>query len=241
LGLTGFKQLLAEERSVREPDEQLLRRDLDVFVLVAVRFYRDGIADALRRDPRFQLVGSAASLEDAEQSLRSLARPPDVTLVDVELPWGAAVARVLRAGWPSVGIVVLAVREADEVILSWAEAGVSGIVSRDATLDELLDAVDAAGRAEVLTSPAVTAVLLRRVASLAGTRTGGEPPALTRREREVVRLIGRGLSNKEIAAELRLELPTVKNHVHNVLEKLRVAHRADAAAAALARGELDRI
>jgi len=225
---------------VREPEEQLLRR-LEVYLLVAVRLYREGIADALRRDPRFQLVGSGASLEDAELSLCSLARPPDVTLVDVELPQGAMVARTLRASWPSVGIVVLAVREADEDILSWAEAGVSGIVSRDATLAELLDAVEAAARAEVLTSPAVTAVLLRRVASLAGTRTGTEGPVLTRREREVVRLIGRGLSNKEIAAELRVELPTVKNHVHNVLEKLHVAHRADAAVVALARGELDRI
>jgi two-component system, NarL family, nitrate/nitrite response regulator NarL len=226
---------------VGEPQGQLLRRDLDVFVLVAVRLYRDGIADALRRDLRFRLVGSAASLEDAEESLRSLARPPDVALVDVELPQGAAVARLIRASWPSVGIVVLAVREADEDILSWAEAGVSGIVSRDATLAELLDAVEAAARAEVLTSPAVTAVLLRRVASVAGTGVGGTGVALTRREREIVRLVGRGLSNKEIAAELRLELPTVKNHVHHVLEKLCVAHRADAAAAALARGELDRI
>jgi len=226
---------------MRESEEQLLRRDLDVFVLVAVRLYRDGIADALRRDDRFRLVGTAASLEDAEQSLRHLVRAPDVTLVDVELPEGAAVARVLRAGWPSAGIVVLAVREAVEDILSWAEAGVSGIVSREATLAELLDAVEAAARAEVITSPAVTAVLLRRVASLAGTRSGGEGPALTRRERQIVRLLARGLSNKEIASELRLEVPTVKNHVHNILEKLRVAHRADAAAAALARGELDRI
>jgi len=226
---------------MRESEEQLLRRDLDVFVLVAVRLYRDGIADALRRDDRFRLVGTAASLEDAEQSLRHLVRAPDVTLVDVELPEGAAVARVLRAGWPSAGIVVLAVREAVEDILSWAEAGVSGIVSREATLAELLDAVEAAARAEVITSPAVTAVLLRRVASLAGTRSGGEGPALTRRERQIVRLLARGLSNKEIASELRLEVPTVKNHVHNILEKLRVAHRADAAPAALARGELDRI
>jgi two-component system nitrate/nitrite response regulator NarL len=226
---------------VREPGGRLLRPDVDVFVLVAVRLYRDGIADALRHDSRFRVVGSAASLEDAEGRLRSLARPPDVTLVDLGLPEGAGVVRVLRAGWPSVGTVVLAVREADEDILLWAEAGVAGLVSREATLAELLDAVEAAAYAEVLTSPAVTAVLLRRVASLAGERGAGAGPALTRREREIVRLMGRGLSNKEIAASLRIELPTVKNHVHNILEKLRVGRRTEAVAAALARGELDRV
>jgi two-component system nitrate/nitrite response regulator NarL len=226
---------------VREPEQQLLWYPLGVFVFIAVRLYRDGVADALSRDSRFRLVGSAASLEDAEESVRSVGRPPDVTLMDIDLPEGAAVAHALRAGWPGVGIVVLAVREADEEVLAWAEAGVTGIVSRDATLAELLDAVEAASHAEALTSPSVAAVLLRHVASLAGTRTGGESRALTRREREVVRLIGRGLSNKEIAVALRIELPTVKNHVHNVLEKLRVGHRADAAAAALARGEFGRI
>jgi DNA-binding NarL/FixJ family response regulator len=94
-----------------------------------------------------------------------------------------------------------------------------------------------------LTTPTVTALLLRRVASLTGRDARGSPdgPPLTRREREIVPLMGRGLSNKEIARYLRIELATVKNHVHNILEKLRVAHRIDAAPAALARGELDRI
>jgi ATP/maltotriose-dependent transcriptional regulator MalT len=87
----------------------------------------------------------------------------------------------------------------------------------------------------------VTAVLLRRVASLAGGPAPEAGPALTRREREIVCLIGKGLSNKEIADSLRIELPTVKNHVHNILEKLRVHRRADAVAAARARGELSRI
>jgi len=224
-----------------DPGEGLLRPDVDVFVVVSVRLYRDGIADALRRDPRFRVAGSAASLEDAETHLRSLAHPPDVMLVDLDLPEGAVVARLLHAGWPSVGIVVLAVGESDEDILSWAEAGVAGLVSRDATLAELLDAVEAAAHAEVLTSPAVAAVLLRRVASLAGDRGPAGGPALTRREREIVRLMGRGLSNKEIATSLRIELPTVKNHVHHILEKLRVGRRTEAVAAALARGELDRI
>lgn len=212
----------------------------DVFVLVPVRLYRDGIVEAVRRDPRFRLAGSAASLEEAQVVLGELARPPDVALVDLRLPDGPGAARALRAGWPGTGIVALAVREADEDILSWAEAGVAGLVSREATLDGLLDAVEAAARHEVLTSPSVTAVLLRRVAEAAGAHPFGAPVSLTRREREIVWLIGRGMSNKQIALALRIELSTVKNHVHSILDKLAVGRRTDAVAAAAARGELHR-
>lgn len=210
-----------------------------MFVLVSVRLYRDGIADALGRDPRFRLVGSAGELGAARELLEGLTRPPDVALVDLALPEGAGVARALRRGWPGAGIVALAVDETDEDVVQWAEAGVSGLVSREATLAELLDAVEAAANDTLLTSPGVAAALLRRVASAAGERPRGDGPALTRREREIVRLIGRGLSNKEIASSLRIELPTVKNHVHHILEKLSVDGRAEAVSAARARGELD--
>lgn len=219
----------------------MLRLERGVFVLVHVRLYRDGIADALDRDARFRLAGTAGSLDDAQEQLDLVQQPPDVVLVDLGLPEGAGAARVLRSASPTTSIVALAVREADEEILSWAEAGVAGLVSRDATLAELLDAVDGAARNEVHTSPAVAGVLLRRVASLAGQRPAVDLPALTRREREVLGLIDRGLSNKEIAGLLRLEVPTVKNHVHNILEKLHVVRRAEAVAVARERGELGRI
>jgi DNA-binding NarL/FixJ family response regulator len=216
-------------------------RPLDVLVLVAVRLYRDGIADALRRDLRFNVVGSVGTLQAAQRTLEMLTRPPEVALVDLGVPGGIGATRVLRIDSPSTGIVALAVREADEDVVSWAEAGVAGLVSREATVAELLDAVEAAARAEVITSPAVTAALLRRVASVAGARRAPGAPVLTRREREILGLVGRGLSNKEIAAALSIELPTVKNHVHNILEKLHVERRAEAVSAARHRGELDGI
>ena len=213
-----------------------LRPGVDVVVLVPVRLYRDGISEALCRDARFRLVGSGGSLREIE----TLDQSPHVALVDLALAERAGATGVLRGRWPEVQIVALAVREADEEVLSWAKAGVAGLVSVDATLADLLDVVAAAARGEALTTPAVTALLLRRVASLTGPRLTDGPP-LTRRECEIVRLMGRGLSNKEIAGSLHIELPTVKNHVHNILEKLRIASRSDAAPAALARGDLDRI
>jgi len=222
-----------------DPRSVLLRPGTEVFLLVSVRLYRDGIADALRRDPRFRVVGSAASLDSAR--LDDLAASPDVVLVDLDLAEGVNVVRALRDEWPTTRIVALAVREADEDIISWAEAGVSGLVSRDATLAELLDAVEGAMNDAVPCRPAVAAVLLRRVASLRGEGVPIEGRALTPRELEIVSLIAEGRSNKEIARSLQIELATVKNHVHNILEKLGVARRTEAVAAARLRGELERI
>jgi len=208
---------------------------------VSVRLYRDGIADALQQDRRFRVVGSAASLGAARQALETYTEAPDVTLVDVDLEEGVDAARTLRSAWPGTTIVALAVRENDEDVVSWVEAGASGLVSREATLADLLDGVEAAARGEVFVSQPVAAALIRRVASVAGERTVANGTLLTRREREIVRLIGDGLSNKEIARSLQIELATVKNHVHNVLEKLHVGSRTAAVAAARASGELDRI
>lgn len=212
-----------------------------MFVLVAVRLYRNGIADALARDTRFRVVGRSGALQEAQTQLLLLPDAPAVTVVDLGLPEGAGAARSLRAMWPAMSIVALGVPEIDAKIVQLAEAGVDGLVTQDASLAELRDAVAAAVRREALTSPTVAAVLLRRVASLAGEHRVGDSTSLTRREREIVVLIGRGLSNKEIAQSLRIELSTVKNHVHNILEKLHVSRRAEAVSAARTRGGLDEI
>jgi two-component system nitrate/nitrite response regulator NarL len=224
-----------------EPRERLLRPPIEVLVLVSVRLYRDGIADAVGRDARFRVVATAGTLDRARAQLDLLERPPDAALVDLGLAEGAGAARALHDAFPALAVVALGVRETDRDVVSMAEAGVAGLVSRNAGLPELLDAIEAAARDEALCSPAVTAALLRRVASYAGHAGPSEEPPLTRREREVIVLIGKGLTNKQIAGSLRIELPTVKNHVHNILEKLRVSRRTDAVAAARARGELHRI
>jgi two-component system, NarL family, nitrate/nitrite response regulator NarL len=224
-----------------DPRKKLLRPDIRVFVLVAVRLYRDGIVGAFRGDTRFRVVGSAASLDRARRELDALPAPADIALVDLEVADGVEAARELRRDWPSTAIVALAVREVDDEVVRWAEAGVSGLVTRDATLAQVLDAVEAAANDEVLCTPSVAAALLRRVASLSGGHASGEPQILTRREREIVGLVADGLSNKEIAHTLHIELATVKNHVHNILEKLHVGGRTEAVTAARARGELGRI
>src|SRR5439155_827652 len=103
--------------------------------------------------------------------------------------------------------------------------------AREASIDDLVTVIESVARGEAICSPRVAAGLLRRVAALAAGHGGDLPRAqLTNREREIVRLIDNGLSNKEIARALGIEVATVKNHVHNILEKLQVHRRGEAAA-----------
>lgn len=199
-----------------------------VFVLAAVRMYREGLADVLARSGAFDIVGSSAHAQDALAAVTRLR--PDVAVLDVAGPGGLEVVRGLRLEAPETRIVVLAVTEIERDIVAWAEAGISGYVTRDGTLDDLVDAVTAAARGEARCAPRISAALLERVHALAAGRAASAGvTSLTAREREIAELLESGLSNKEIAARLHIELPTVKNHVHNILGKLDVTRRADAA------------
>jgi two-component system, NarL family, nitrate/nitrite response regulator NarL len=199
-----------------------------VFVLAGVRLYREGIAAALANDDRFRVVGAAAD----RAALRQLGEAaPDVVLMEAGPADAPALVRAIRAHAPEAKVVALGISEDEADVLPLAEAGIAGWVTRDASVDDLREAVASAAAGETLCSPRMVASLLRRVASLAeDLRDGHASRSLTRRQREIVALIDAGLSNKEIARQLSIELPTVKNHVHNILEKLQVSRRGEAAA-----------
>jgi DNA-binding NarL/FixJ family response regulator len=200
-----------------------------VLIVADIRLYRDGLAEALARRETLQVAGTAACGEDAITALD--AYRPDVVLVDMAMLEGQGTARTLLEHAPAVRIVALAVPELEREVLGCAELGVSGLVPRDASLDDLVVALECAARGEVRCTPRMAAAILRRLASLAAERGGPRlEVVLTVREREVTELIDRGLSNKEIARRLGIELATVKNHVHNILEKLQVHRRGEAAA-----------
>ena len=160
-----------------DPEGRLLRPGIEVFLLVSVRLYRDGIADALRRDSRFR-GRRQRSVARRHAQRDGLPPSPDVVLVDLDLAEGVGRRpRRCASTWPAASIVALAVREADEDIVSWAEAGVSGLVSRDATLVGAARRGRGRGHGRGAVPPAVAAALLRRVASLprearAGRRAG---------------------------------------------------------------------
>lgn len=201
---------------------------LRVSVLVSVRLYREGLAHALR-SAGMDVVGVWASLADAIVDL--VRTPPDVAVLDVARPGGLEIVSQLRRRIPDTRIVVLSIDEVEQDVLAWAEAGIAGYVTRDGSVEDLVRCVSAAARRHAHCSPRISGALLDHVHALAASGPVSSAIAsLTAREREIAGLLEDGLSNKQIAARLQIELPTVKNHVHSILAKLQVTRRADAAA-----------
>ncbi|MFF0739597.1 LuxR C-terminal-related transcriptional regulator [Streptomyces sp. NPDC004111] len=216
---------------------------LRVLVIAEVRLYREGLASILAAHADIGVVGSRCRWQDAVPLVAEVR--PDIVLLDA--PPGEKTTAVRRLtggsqepGAPAVRVVALSVGGHEDVV-AWAEAGVCGFVTRDDSVDELVAVVRGVAKDELPCSPGIAAALLRRIGTLAADG-GGRPPdagpraRLTARELEVLDLIGRGLANKEIARALFISPATVKNHVHNILDKLQVECRADAAAAAYGRG-----
>jgi DNA-binding NarL/FixJ family response regulator len=131
-------------------------------------------------------------------------------------------------------VVAIGVSESEEDVVACAEAGVSGLVSDDATVESLVAACASALRGEASCSPRVTGLLLRRchvLASAGGRRGAWDRSDLSQRELEVIGLLDLGMTNKDIATQLCIEVATVKNHVHSILGKLQVGRRQDVGAA----------
>jgi DNA-binding NarL/FixJ family response regulator len=204
---------------------------ITVLVVSGVRLYRDGIGHMLEPRHDIDVIGAGANADQAVDLVESAA--PDILLLGLPASEGIPLVRRVGRGRPDVRVVVVGVSEADAEVVAWAEAGVAGYVHTDGSADHLAAAIQAAARGETLCSPRMTAALVRRLATRAAmppADTGQALSLLTTRELQIVELIDRGLSNKEIAAQLCIEVPTVKNHVHNILEKLHVKRRGQAAA-----------
>jgi two-component system, NarL family, nitrate/nitrite response regulator NarL len=209
--------------------EQGLFAPILIFIIAEVRLYREGLEQILDQEKPFRVVGAAPSLGAALPLLRRM--PPNVVLLDLAAE-GPTAARALRHEFPEAKLVALAIREVEAEVLAWAEAGMAGYVSREASLGEVSATIRRAAAGELVCPPRITANLVQRLSSVVAQRpTLRVSTRLTAREVDVIRLIGQGLSNKEIARELCIALPTVKNHVHSVLEKLQVRRRGDAVSA----------
>jgi DNA-binding NarL/FixJ family response regulator len=202
-------------------------------ILSDVRLYGEGLALALEARGDVEVVATAGSLE-AAQSAISAGRWP-VVLLDVGMANAFGIARALMRNDPAPKIIALAVANEAADVVACARAGCDGYVPRDAAIADVAMAIRSAILGELRCSPRITATLFKRLALLGPIDGSTDAPPLTARESEVLALIDRGLSNKEIAQRLRIGAATVKNHVHNILEKLHVNRRAEAAAHARAR------
>jgi DNA-binding NarL/FixJ family response regulator len=203
---------------------------LSVLIVAGIRLYREGLAALLPGRPDLVLAGTAAC---ADEALAITAEQrPDLAIIDAGTSGARAIAEHIHRSSPGTRLLVFGVSEDEPEILSWASAGVTGYVTRDGSLQDLTAAIDAVMRDEVASTPRIASILLRRFART--QRADGAPdfaPALlTARERQILSLIELGLSNKDIAQRLNIEISTVKNHVHHLLQKLHVTSRAAAAA-----------
>jgi two-component system, NarL family, nitrate/nitrite response regulator NarL len=191
-----------------------------VVIACDIRLYREGLSIHLAREEHIGVVGLASTVEETLGAVRELA--PDVLLLDMAMYDSLDSVRLVRAVAPETKVLALTLPEADGAVVACAEAGVAGFVMRDASLADLVDAICSAARGEACMSRRAAATLLKRVGALAADRASAPAHAeLTAREREIVELIQQGLANKAIAARLHVELATVKNHVHNILERSR--------------------
>ena len=206
--------------------EEQRRTAIRVLVVSGINLYREGLAHVLGADGRIEVVGTCERVGEAVEALQELS--PDVVLLDMAARDARAMAREVADAKQGVRIVALGLAEQD--VVRYAEVGICGYVVREGSVDDLVDAVEAAMHEELHCSSKVAAALLRQVGRLAAERRPGERARLTPRELEVVALIDRGLTNKEIASRLVIEVATVKNHVHNLLEKLGAQTRSEAAA-----------
>jgi DNA-binding NarL/FixJ family response regulator len=209
-----------------------------IIIVSDTRLYCEGLALSLARVDRIVVVGVADTIASALTCIKE--KNPDVVLLDfamhdaLELPHAIAVARM------QVKVVAFSVADTEEEVCECAEAGIAGFVARNGSKEDLIAAIENAVRGAVLCSPQMAASLFRRLAAHVQTARQRPPEArLTGREQDIITLIDRGLSNKEIARQLKISLPTVKNHVHDILEKLQVRRRG-AAAALLREANLER-
>jgi two-component system, NarL family, nitrate/nitrite response regulator NarL len=205
-----------------------------VFVASEVRVYRASLSRLVATEDGLELAG-AGKAHECPSRLRSSALP-DVVLIDVTEDRALSVAREIRSAAGGAKLVVLVRPEQEIDLPEWAGAGVSGFLSREASSGELVEILRRAACGASPCSPDVADAYLRRARERSGNHARPEA-ALTRREAQIAELIADGLSNKAIAAQLFIELTTVKNHVHNILEKLGV-HSRGAAAAKLRRSGL---
>ena len=194
------------------------------------RLVRAGFRMVLENDDRIEVVSEAADGQDAVDTARRLR--PDVVLMDIRMPVmdGVEATRriVAAAETAATRVVMLTTYELDDYITDALRAGASGFLLKDVEPDELRRAVHVVACGQALLSPSVTRRLLSRLRQL-GDRTPHDPDrldVLTEREREVVGLVGRGLSNDEIADQLVISPATAKTHVSRAMSKLHARDRA---------------
>lgn len=194
--------------------------------------FRRGVASLLTEREDMEVVGEASNGAEAIERARELM--PDVVLMDIKMPEmdGLAATKQLKTEMPYVRIMMLTVSETDEDLFEAIKAGASGYLLKNVDPEALVASVSQVQRGEVPIAPTMAAKILRELTAPSETSL----QALTARERQVLELLAGGLANKEIAFTLKISENTVKNHLRNILEKLHLQNRVQAALYAVRMG-----
>jgi two-component system NarL family response regulator len=212
------------------------KRQEPIRVLIADdhALFRRGLEMVLEEEDDIDLVGQASDgTEAVAVAGESL---PDVVLMDIRMPKSSGIeaCRAIKEVAPSAKIVMLTISDEEEDLFEAIRAGASGYLLKDIPLDEVAEAVRSVHGGQSLINPSMAGKLLTEFATLAKRDTEEEqvqhvaPPKLTDREMEVLKLVARGMNNRDIAKELFISENTVKNHVRNILEKLQIHSRMEA-------------
>ena len=201
---------------------------LRVLLVIEVPFYREGLKRLLSQDGGITVIGGVWGHEAVEAVIRE---NPALVLLDISPPAARHWLDRLRELESPPPVVALAVEESRESIVGWIEAGIAGYVTKNSTSSELIQALHTAARGEWCCSQRVMSMVMQRLSTLAANSRCGPvaPQVLTARERQILELVGRGLSNKRIATSLCISHATAKNHVHHILSKLQLRNRTEVA------------
>ena len=220
------------------PNEDAIR----VMVVDDHALFRRGLEMVLDGEDDIDVVGEASdgheAIERAEQTT------PDVVLMDVRMPKrsGIEATRAIKDTLPSTKILMLTISDEEEDLYEAIKAGASGYLLKEISIEEVADAVRQVHAGQSLISPSMAAKLLTEFASMVkrrDERTQVPGPRLTDRELEVLKLVAKGMNNRDIGAELFISENTVKNHVRNILEKLHLHSRMEAVVYAVREKLLD--
>jgi DNA-binding NarL/FixJ family response regulator len=195
---------------------------------------REGICSLLARRKDIQVVGEAA---DGKRAIDAVAQcDPDVVLMDIQMPGlnGLEATREIHKRFPSTRILVLTQHESKEYVVPLLHAGAVGYITKTARARELIDAIRAVYEQGAYLTPHITPAVVTAVAESADAKE--EPPLLTEREIEVLRLVAEGLSSREIAERLSISVKTVDTHRANIMEKVGVHNTAELVKYAIRRG-----
>jgi DNA-binding NarL/FixJ family response regulator len=197
------------------------------------RLLREGLAGLIRKQPDFRILAASGDIEEALRKVREA--KPRVVLLDFSLEShdSLRVTTTVRQEVPEARVIVMGLLPIQEDVAAFVRAGASGFIMKDASFDDFVRTIRAVADGADVLPPQLTGSLFGQITRQVVSRGKAPIPEgvrLTERERQVIDLLGEGLSNKEIAARLHVAIHTVKSHVHNVLEKLALHTRLEVAA-----------